>query len=119
MTDTWRAQQRIKQDAGESERFVSPCKPPEGRVRELLTILMEEAAEATQRASKALRFGVEEVQPGQPLDNSARLAEEIGDFMGVVCLLEEAKVIDPQAVIKATMAKKRKLAKWLQSEAQP
>jgi hypothetical protein len=98
------------------DRFVSPCKPPEGRTRELLTILAEEAAEATQRATKALRFGIEEVQPGQPLSNSTRLAAEIGDFIAVVQLLLADGILHEREVEVAIEAKKEKIVKWLQTE---
>lgn len=46
----------------------------------LLTVLMEECAEVAQRASKAIRFGVSERQPGQPFDNGKRLVDEVVDL---------------------------------------
>ena len=48
------------------------------RNEHLLWILAEECAEVAQRASKAARFGLEEVQPGQPLSNSRRILQEDG-----------------------------------------
>jgi len=50
----------------------------------LLTILAEECAEVAQRASKALRFGLEEIQPGQTLTNAQRIMEEYDDLRAVV-----------------------------------
>jgi hypothetical protein len=38
------------------------------RDEHLMTIAMEECAEVAQRVSKAVRFGMEEIQPGQPLN---------------------------------------------------
>lgn len=59
------------------------------KTEHLLTILSEECAEVAQRASKAIRFGLSEVQPGQPEDNDnkRRLERELGDLMGVAKLL--------------------------------
>lgn len=62
----------------------------------LLTCLGEECNEIGQRASKALRFGLAEVQPGQPLSNVERLAAELDDLMGVLQLLREQGVMDYQ-----------------------
>lgn len=57
---------------------------------------MEEAAEVTQRLSKALRFGLDEVQPGQSLDNRQRLEGEIIDLVAVLMKLEEVDAINLQ-----------------------
>lgn len=66
----------------------------------LLTCLMEECAEIIEvasrvsvRASKALRFGLDEIQPGQDRTNAQRLADELGDLLGVAGMLKEAGVI--------------------------
>jgi len=48
-----------------TDKFITPCELPTEYEREVLTILMEECAEVIQRASKALRFGLDEVQPEQ------------------------------------------------------
>ena len=55
----------------------------------LLTLLVEECAEVAQRATKAQRFGMNEVQPGQDLNNFQRLNGEINDLMTVMGLLQE------------------------------
>ncbi len=55
----------------------------------LLTCLSEECAEVVQRCTKALRFGLEEVQEGQLLDNRERLIYELNDILAVIELLEE------------------------------
>jgi hypothetical protein len=65
----------------EQGRFVSPSPLPTPYQRELLTILMEECAEVTQRASKMIRFGITEVQPGQKLNNRERLSLEVGNLL--------------------------------------
>lgn len=53
----------------------------------LLTVLSEECAEVAQRASKAARFGLSEIQPGQPEDNKRRLERELADLMATADLL--------------------------------
>ncbi len=53
----------------------------------LLVILAEECAEVAHRASKAIRFGMAEVEPGMTLHNRGRIETELGDLMAVVELL--------------------------------
>ncbi len=53
----------------------------------LLMVFAEECAEVAQRASKAARFGLTEVQPGQGDDNRRRIEHELGDLMGVADML--------------------------------
>ena len=97
------------------ERFVSPCKPPEGLERELLEILAEECAEVIQRVTKALRFGIEEVQPGQPDSNSRRIGLELGDVMETVDKLRSARVLDGRDIQDGMIRKSAQLAKFLQA----
>ena len=66
------------------------------RNEHLLTCLAEECAEVGQRVSKALRFGLQEVQPGQPLTNAERIVEELGDLMAVVQMLTNAGLLSMQ-----------------------
>jgi hypothetical protein len=110
------AQRRARDKAARAvQAYVSPCEKPEGLTAELLTILAEECCEAAVRVSKALRFGLAEVQPGQALSNATRLAHELGDIVEVtrrlleVCALEQADIDAGQA------HKAQQLAKFLQS----
>lgn len=57
------------------------------REEHLLTIAMEECNEVAQRLSKALRFGLAEVQPGQGFDNGYRIGIEYNDLVAVLRLL--------------------------------
>lgn len=61
----------------------------------LLTILAEECAEVAQRVTKALRFGLTEIQPGQDKSNADRINEEMGDLLGVYRMLEDRKELPP------------------------
>jgi hypothetical protein len=99
------------------DKFVSPCLPPEGQTRELLTILGEECAEVIQRASKALRFGVEEAQPGQPYSNAERIGHELGDLVEVMDRLIDLGVIPADAIEHGRQNKRRQLAKFMQTQA--
>lgn len=55
----------------------------------LLVSVAEECAEVAQRATKALRFGLDEVQPGQTLTNKARLMDELEDLFIILELLQK------------------------------
>jgi hypothetical protein len=59
----------------------------------LLICLMEECDEVSQRVSKALRFGLDEVQPGQSLMNSERIGVELTDLVTVVDALSKRGVL--------------------------
>lgn len=50
----------------------------------LLVQVMEECDELSQRVSKALRFGLEQVQPGQELNNRDRIYQEYYDLRAVL-----------------------------------
>ncbi len=88
------------------------------RTEHLLTILAEECAEVAHRVSKALRFGPNEIQPGQPLTNAERINAELVDLMAVLEMLHDTKVLpslrdSKMPHIEATRAKKAKVEKFL------
>ncbi len=58
------------------------------RTEHLLTILAEEGAEVAQRATKALRFSLSEVQPGQPFTNAERILAEFNDLQAMIEMLQ-------------------------------
>lgn len=74
--------------------------------KELLTIFMEECAEATVEASKAIRFA------SDTHGDIAQLEVEVGDLLCMVDLLEEYGFINPIAVAAAKTAKREKLKRW-------
>lgn len=63
------------------------------RADHLLVILMEECAEVAQRCSKALRFGIDDVQEDQPLPNSERIGVELDDLLAVVGMLRDEGIL--------------------------
>lgn len=84
--------------------------------RELLTILIEEAAEVQQRATKLLRFGAGEVQPGQDKTNAWRLSAEVGDMVAIMDLLRKRGLIFANVVDSHVDYKIEKLKQFMQHE---
>ncbi len=93
------------------------------RTEHLLVILMEEAAEVAHRASKALRFGTDEVQPGQPHTNIDRVLNEFIDLLAAFEMIYEDGVIVPRTFTVAAFArepmgaKKAKVERFLKFSA--
>ena len=79
----------------------------------LLSCLAEECAEVGQRVSKALRFGLREIQPGQALTNVERIAAELQDVMAVAGMLASRGVL-PDANPKALVTKIQKVEKYME-----
>lgn len=71
----------------------------------LLTKINEEALEVAHRASKALRFGLDEVQPGQVEDNAQRMVNEYIQLVATLIMLEAhiGKTIVPKGSLRAAM----------------
>lgn len=79
----------------------------------LLIHLAEECVEAAHRASKALRFGLGEIQDGQDKDNADRLSEEITDVLGIIALLEQRGEIRVDRSPEALARKANKVTQYL------
>lgn len=99
------------------DRFVTPYPPPTPYEREIIEILIEECAEVQQRGTKMLRFGVREVQPGQSLTNTARLAHEVGDLLEIIDLAVNAGLMDPRDIEAGRVHKRAQLKKYMQHDA--
>ena len=82
------------------------------RTEHLLIIIMEECNEIAQRASKALRFTLDEIQPGQDLSNEARIWQEYDDLRGAMQMLAEQRKCNGSNA-EAVSAKMRKIEKFL------
>jgi NTP pyrophosphatase (non-canonical NTP hydrolase) len=85
------------------------------RTEHLLTIVAEECAEVAQRCSKALRFGLAEIQPGQPFTNAERIGMEYHDLVAAMILLArmDAGVI-PDDLTTRLEAKRQKIERFLE-----
>lgn len=78
----------------------------------LLSCLIEECAEVIQRATKAQRFGLNEIQPEQSLTNEARLRIEVADVFATVLLLADEGV-NLEPLDEMIRAKKIKVEKFM------
>ncbi len=83
------------------------------RNEHLLTILAEECAEIAQRVSKALRFSLAEIQPGQDLTNEERIEGEIHDLIAVAEMLNSEGVMLTWPAPETVAAKKAKVERFL------
>lgn len=82
----------------------------------LLTILAEECNEVAQRASKALRFGLFEVQSGQYFSNAERVFRELRDVEAVEEMLQEIGALPKLSIHsreEMIEAKKRKVKDYM------
>ena len=83
------------------------------RTEHLLSCLAEECAEVAHRVSKALRFGLTEIQSGQSLTNAQRIAQELNDLIAIKELLRENGV-DLRLDHHAVEAKKAKVLAFVE-----
>lgn len=98
------------------EPYVTPATMPTPYEAELLTIFMEECAEAIKRASKLKRFGRDEVQHGQSLSNSYRLGHEIGDLEIMIDLLTQCELVRVTSIMEGRAHKRLQLLKFMQNK---
>lgn len=81
----------------------------------LLLCLAEECDEVGQRVMKALRFGLDEVQPGQSFTNAERITLELHDLISVASILNDNGVIPSPHPVRTTVeAKAAKIAKFME-----
>ncbi len=88
------------------------------RAEHILTCVGEEGCEVGQRISKALRFGLEERQPGQPDDNAERVRSEVYDLIGAYIFAADEGLLPPlhldDDIITSVAANKRaKIEKFM------
>lgn len=92
------------------------------REEHLLCIVGEECAEIAKEVSKALRFGMEEVEPGGTETNAERIQSEYCDLMAAMQMLGECnkaiyKGWDAPRLEKHLKDKKAKVEKYLKYSA--
>lgn len=98
-----------------ADAFRLPAPLPIAREAEILTILIDEAADVIQRATKLLRFGRHEIQPGQPLTNHQRLSEEIGQLQHMIEEAAYLGLLDADSIANGGAEKAATLPRYLQS----
>ena len=85
----------------------------------ILVQIQEECAEVSQRAAKAVRFGVYEKQPGQEKTNLERLEEEAIDLLTMLSMLDDElkhsmlTFNDDTKFLLAVNTKKEKVLKYM------
>lgn len=79
----------------------------------LLVVLSEECAEISKEVSKALRFGLEDHEPNSHESNRERITKEIADFIGVVEMLYDYKIVKRPQLFDIE-EKKKKVEKYMQ-----
>lgn len=83
------------------------------RKEHLLLIMSEECSEVSHRISKALRFGLDEIQPGQEFTNAERIMRELGDLIAIYEMLRyDEKVLD-KFNFEMVSLKREKVEKFL------
>ena len=80
----------------------------------LLTLLVEELAETAQRATKSMRFGMKEIQDGQPLTNEERLIYEFNDVLAIMQTLWNEGLLDRITDPEMIRLKFDKIEKYMQ-----
>jgi len=82
----------------------------------LMTIAAEEAMEVGHRVTKAMRFGLGEVQAGQSLTNGERIIEEFHDLYSMLDWLVENGLLPDVSLVpdsRVMGAKRAKVDKFL------
>ncbi len=89
------------------------------REEHLLTIIAEECVEIAKNATKALRFGPDDCEPGHPDSNARRICLECADLLAVLEMLAASNCMFQSAINSVDMeaamdAKKEKVEKFLE-----
>ena len=81
------------------------------RTEYLLDVLAEESVEVAKEVSKALRFGLTEKMAGPPYNsvvtNAQRIADELGDVLGMVDWLVEEGLLPPPSEMQRRTKRQR------------
>lgn len=99
-----------------TNKYVPTGTPVTPYERELLTILMEEAAEVIVAASKLLRFGAGDKYPETGMENSDQLALEIGHFFCMADMALESDLISEAVVSEGSVNKRHKLKTYMTND---
>lgn len=83
------------------------------RQEHLLVIAAEECAEVAHRIAKILRFGINDVEPGQELTNKEQLSLELDHIMAMARMLSDESLIFRHHDETAVRGKIVAVEKWL------
>ena len=84
------------------------------KIEHLLTCLAEECAEVIQRVTKANRFGLNEIEPGQDLTNAQRITKELYDVDALWQMLQDEGALASGLDAIAIMQKKEKIRRYME-----
>ena len=84
------------------------------KIEHLLTCLAEECAEVIQRVTKANRFGLAEIEPGQDFTNAQRIVQELYEVKAVVETLKAEGALASGLDAIAIMQKKEKIRRYME-----
>lgn len=82
------------------------------REKKLLTLFIEESAEATQEICKMLHHGIDNVNPVTGVSNLDKLHTEVGDLLVIVEMLMDYGVLSLGQLEEAKAAKRQRLKVW-------
>ena len=99
-----------------ADRYVPTGTPLTDLEREILTVLIEEAAEVQQAAAKLLRFGKGDRVPGLEVHNHVVLGWEIGDLEYLIDCAIGLNLIRTGDVADGRQRKRRRLRQFLQNQ---
>lgn len=89
------------------------------RAEYLLNIVGEEGCEVAHRTAKAMRFGVDEIEPGQPDTNGERLRFEVYDVISTYLIAAGDNDglpplhLDPEIIQQITATKRAKIERFM------
>jgi hypothetical protein len=86
------------------------------KTEHLMIVLSEECAELSKEVSKALRFGLNDREPGQDLTNREKIINEFNDLFSVMNMLKDYGVFEDKELltISAIEGKKNKVLKYME-----
>ena len=80
--------------------------------KKLLTLFIEESAEATQEICKMLHRGIDNVNPVTGVSNLDKLHTEVGDLLVVIEMLMDFGVLSLEQLNEAKADKRQRLKVW-------
>jgi NTP pyrophosphatase (non-canonical NTP hydrolase) len=84
------------------------------KTEHLLSCLIEECAEVQKAAAKALRFGLNSINPGTNFSNEQEVIKEFAEVVAVMELLEDEGIFKSMGSIQTIESKKARVLHFMQ-----